>query len=111
MTTLLHINVESGVSHRTGRGFCPVQAVGENGILLEGQISPEEVRIMALGWLSAAEAADSDATVFALLSEIADQQTAAAALADLRSRRRHVARLEFDDGSTMHLDGEQETES
>jgi hypothetical protein len=72
---LAGIYVESGVSHRTREPFCRVSVQGATrpppgvtAVTLElvGQLTPLEVRTMALQWLAAAEAAIHDAAVFAL---------------------------------------------
>ncbi len=54
-----------------------------------GQLSPDEVRAMALQWLEAAEAAEQDAMVVAEMTEGlgVDMQTAGAFVASLRKRR------------------------
>lgn len=78
------ITVTSGVSVFTGLPFCGVEV---NGVAY-GQLTPNEVRMMALHWLGAAEAAESDAAVFAELKS-ADLEDAVAAtfITNLRSRR------------------------
>lgn len=58
------IEVTSGVSAFTGEPFCHVQWGKES-----GQLTPNEVRQMALLWLGAAEAAEQDAIVFQLIRE------------------------------------------
>lgn len=78
------INVRSGVNE-DGVGFCHVMV---NGGDLMGQLSPEEVRQMALAWLGAAEAAESDAAVFGVLRDIGlEPAMIGAVLADMRGRR------------------------
>lgn len=57
------IHIISGVSAFTGEAFCAVRWNNEN-----GQLSPDEVREMALHWLGAAEAAEQDAVVFKMLT-------------------------------------------
>ncbi len=54
-----------------------------------GQLSPDEVRAMALQWLEAAEAAEQDAMVVAEMTQGLgiDLQTAGAFVASLRHRR------------------------
>lgn len=87
---LAHVHIESGVSAFTGKGFCAVHAIGEDGQpIAGGQLTPEQVRTMALGWLGAAEAAEHDAAVVAELVEQVglSQQEAAAFLHGLRKRR------------------------
>ena len=85
---LKEINIESGVSAFDGKGFCLLTAVGENGEVLTGQLSPSEVRQMALDFICGAEAADLDAVVFSLLNELGDDERMAGAfLLMLRQRR------------------------
>jgi hypothetical protein len=67
--SLARIDVTSGVSAFTGKGFCVVEAVTESEDRIVGQLSPDEVRAMALHWLTAAEAAEHDAMVHAELIE------------------------------------------
>ncbi len=57
------VEVTSGVNEH-GAGFCTVHALGPDGQpLAMGQLTPDEVRTLALAWLSAAEAADQDAAL------------------------------------------------
>jgi hypothetical protein len=86
---LAHIDIESGVSAFTGKGFCQVRATGADGELLVGQLSPAEVRTMALHWLGAAEAAEHDAIVHAELVETlgVEHDVAVAFIGSLRKRR------------------------
>lgn len=79
------VEITSGVSAFTGEPFCQVIING----VARGQMTPTEVRQMALGWLEAAEAAESDAMVMAEMMETVgvDQQTAGAFVAALRKRR------------------------
>ena len=87
---LAGLNIESGISATTGEGFCLVAAVTSDGRAIAGQLDPEEVRQLALGWLSAAEAADHDAAVMAELIENVglDLNQAAGFIAALRERRK-----------------------
>jgi hypothetical protein len=55
------INITSGVSLFTKKGFCTIEVDGKP----VGQLDPAEVRTMALHWLEAAEAAEMDAIVIA----------------------------------------------
>lgn len=86
---LQDINIFSGVSVFDGKGFCHIEAVLDDGTRLAGQLSPDEVRQMALGWLQAAEAAENDAAVHAELTETAGVsfETAGHFLLALRDRR------------------------
>lgn len=79
------ITVESGVSLFTKQGFCILSVNGER----VGQLDPSQVRDMAMGWLAAADAAESDAAVFAELTEYMElpEHTAAAFVQSLRARR------------------------
>lgn len=85
--TLRNVEVESGVSQKTGKGFCPVIVTGVNGEKMVGQLSPDEVRQMALGFLAAAEAAEQDAIVFGLMREVSGDDGAGRFVAMMRSRR------------------------
>lgn len=57
------ITIISGVSLFDGRGYCEVSIGGKS----IGQLEPVEVREMAMAWLGAADAAESDAAVVAQL--------------------------------------------
>jgi hypothetical protein len=78
------IYIHSGVSAFDGKPFCAVRWGN-----LSGQLSPDEVRMMALHWMEAAAAAEQDALVMAELQEGVglDLQTAGAVLVALRKRR------------------------
>lgn len=96
---LSNIDVEDGVSATDGLPFCLVRAEALDGsVVMVGQLRPDEVRTMALDWLGAAEAAESDAGVAALLKQAnpeldANQQNemVGAALVFLRGRRAALA--------------------
>ena len=78
------IDVTSGVSMFDGKPFCMISLDGKP----IGQLDPEEVRTMAMNWLAAAEAAESDAVVVAELRGIGLEDNAVGAfLQALRSRR------------------------
>lgn len=80
------IEIESGVSLFTGQGFCQISLDGKP----IGQLDPEQVRTMALHWLSAADAAESDAAVFAELKIIGiEPEQAGRFIQSLRHRREH----------------------
>lgn len=64
---LVDVSVLSGVSLFDGAGFCQVTAHLADGPSFTGQLSPAEVRAMALQWLEAADASESDAAVVAEL--------------------------------------------
>ena len=78
------IEISSGVSLFTGEPFCTIRWGNE-----AAQMTPDEVRVMALHWLSAAEGAESDALVMQELQQGVglDLQTAGAFLLKLRERR------------------------
>lgn len=68
---LTDIEVVSGTAEDPDgsfRGFVTVRAVAEDGSMMAGQLHPEEVRLMALNFFGAAEAADQDAIVFRLMT-------------------------------------------
>lgn len=56
------IEVVSGAAS-DGRGFCTVNVTLTNGVGYQGQLDPDTVRTMALDWLGAAEAAETDAAL------------------------------------------------
>ena len=80
----LNIAITSGLNHK----LRPFNTIHVNGHAA-GQMTPAEVRQMALQWLEAAEAAESDALIVAELMETAglDLQTAGAFIVALRERR------------------------
>lgn len=60
--------VESGVSLFTGDPFCAVTLERPDGSVESlGQLSPDEVRAMAMTWIESANAAEFDANLFAEL--------------------------------------------
>ena len=81
------ITVSSGVNIM-GKPFCHVTCVAGD-LEHKGQLTPDEVRAMALAWLTAAEAAEHDAAVFNELQEGLDLsiQVAGGFIAALRARR------------------------
>lgn len=84
MTEGGYIEIESGVSLFTGQGFCQIRLDGKP----IGQLDPVKVREMALHWLAAADAAESDAAVYAELQEIGiPAPKAGAFIQALRDRR------------------------
>jgi hypothetical protein len=106
------IYVESGVSHRTREPFCRVSVQGETspGVLpgvpgsmrleLVGQLTPLEVRTLALQWLAAAEAAIHDAAVFALATTKLgmDERMAGQLISQVREHRADAYLMEDPDG-------------
>lgn len=91
---LAEITIESGVAARDGSAFCHVTATDPDGTEMHGQMTPGEVRAIALQWLEAAEAADQDAAVHALLVERFGLDTTIAGdmLIALRARRAEAER-------------------
>jgi glycine cleavage system aminomethyltransferase T len=71
------------------RGFVTVRAVAEDGSFMSGQLSPDEVRQMALNFLSVAEAADQDALVFRVMVNRVKVpvETVAQVVMDMRKER------------------------
>jgi len=88
---LANIEMTSGVSEQH-KGFVTVRATGEYAgepVILLGQLTPDEMRAHALAYLEAAEAAESDAAVFAEMTEglRLDPGAVGAFVAALRARR------------------------
>jgi hypothetical protein len=83
------IYITSGVNEKF-KGFCTVSI---NGGDMLGQLSPPEVRRMAYDWLEAAEAAETDAIVCQLLSEMdLPEQVIGGFLIAMRNKRPEVSR-------------------
>lgn len=90
---LAGIEVESG-ARNDGKPFCRVNVTLTDGRGYQGQLSPDEVRMMALAWLSAAEAAESDGAVVVGLQELGlDEAGVGSFLAMLRAKREQVQKL------------------
>jgi hypothetical protein len=86
-TTLTDIFITSGVND-DGEAFCTVAAHGATGVVLLGQLSPDEVRHHALNYLGAAEAAEQDAAVLRCVRKLElPDRFAAAVIVELRERR------------------------
>lgn len=85
-----NIHIESGVSAFDGSPFCRITCRSTKGDLMSGQLPPNEIRLMALSWLEAAESSEHDAGVFTLLKDKldADDETAAMFLQALREGRK-----------------------
>jgi hypothetical protein len=84
---LVSVEVRSGVSER-GDPFCTVVAETSTRQLLLGQLPPDTVRQMALDFLGAAEAAETDAIVFRLLRRVGLEDAAIGRfVADMRDER------------------------
>lgn len=104
MRALESINIEAS-STPDGKPFCLV-TVGD----MKGQLTPGEVRVMALGWLATAEAAEQDAMVLTELTDPTGLQLplelAAMVVNGIRQRRAEVQGLgEIDqEPNNMHID-------
>jgi hypothetical protein len=66
---LSNVIMTTGLSAFTHEPFLGVRAEAVDGSFMSGQLTVGEVRMMALNWLAAAEAAESDAIVFAVCVE------------------------------------------
>lgn len=85
-----YIEIEAGVSAFTGDPFCTVRAADGAGgkVRASGQLSPSEVRTMALHWLEVAEAAEQDAATLAVCRDLGLPDEAAGHIVlALRARR------------------------
>lgn len=71
------------------RGFVTVRAQAEDGSWMAGQLTPTEIRQMAMQFLEAAEAAEQDAMVFRVLVRNvgAPTEVAAQVVMDMRRER------------------------
>lgn len=68
---LVGVEVFSGTAEDTPtkyRGFVTVRALAEDGSYMFGQLSPAELRRMAMHFMEVAEAAETDATVMTMLT-------------------------------------------
>lgn len=84
---LQSIFITSGVND-DGKPFCTIAVHSTDRMVLIGQMSPEELRGMALGWLGAAEAADQDAAVLRVLRDLElPDQLAGMIITNLREYR------------------------
>lgn len=84
---LRSIDLTSGVNE-AGEGFITIAASADTGTILLGQLSPNEVRTMALHWLEVAEAADQDAAVLRCIRTLElPVELAAAIVTHLRASR------------------------
>jgi ABC-type uncharacterized transport system YnjBCD permease subunit len=87
MADLASINVSSGVNER-GEGFCSVSAIDSDGRIMLGQVDPETIRVQAMQWLEAAEAAEHDAAVLRVIRKLElPDELAAAVIVELRNGR------------------------
>jgi hypothetical protein len=81
------IDVRSGVNER-GEPFLTVVAMAAGGRMILGQLEPPEVRLMAMAWLEAAEAAEQDAAVLRCVRKLElPEELAGAVVAELRNSR------------------------
>lgn len=86
---LVNVEVVTGTAEDgpgSYRGFVTVRAVAADGSHMAGQLDPGELRSMALQFLEAAEAAESDAIVMTLLTRDVNLDRDAAAHFVLRMR-------------------------
>jgi len=76
------------------RGFVTIRATGVEGNVLLGQLSPDEVRKMALQFLETAEAADQDRIVMTMLTRDVGlaPETAASFITKMRDERGEIWR-------------------
>lgn len=87
MKELTNIFMTSGVNQE-GKGFITIAAHGDDGTILTGQLSPDEVRAHALGYLETAEAADQDAAVLRVVRKLGiHEEFAAVIITELRESR------------------------
>jgi hypothetical protein len=86
--TLSNIFMTSGVNEK-GEGFITIAAHGDDGTILIGQMSPDEVRKHALAYLESAEAADQDAAVLRIIQKLElPEQLAGMIIGELRENRK-----------------------
>lgn len=86
---LRSVDLTNGVNEH-GNGFVTVAASSRDGTILIGQLTPDEVRKMALQWLEVAEAADQDAAVLRTTRKLGiDDNLAALLVLELRKSRSH----------------------
>lgn len=88
MNELRSIEVVTGVNE-SGQGFITVTATDQKRNMMLGQLDPATVRDMAMNFLAAAEAAETDAIVYRLLRDRAglDMETIGAFITDMRNAR------------------------
>lgn len=99
LLTLESVNVESGVSAFDGKAFCRIEAKATNGDVMIGQLSPEEMRAMALAWIEASDASVYDAIMLDVLrNEVGlDDEAAGNFLVEMRNRRGAAGKEKGDD--------------
>ena len=84
---LAGIDIRNGVNE-AGEPFLTVVATAAGGRMLLGQLTPSEVRAMALAWLEGAEAAEQDAATLRCIRRLElPDALAGAIIADLRDHR------------------------
>jgi hypothetical protein len=91
---LVEVEVVSGTAQDgpgNFRGFVTVRALAEDGSHMAGQLSPAELRQMAMQFLEVAEAAEQDAIVMSMLVQDVelDREDAARFIMAMRGRRGH----------------------
>lgn len=87
MESLSNIFMTSGVNE-SGEGFVTIAAHGDDGTILMGQLSPNEMRKHAMGYLEAAEAAEQDAAVLRIVRKLElPEQLAGMVITELRNSR------------------------
>lgn len=85
---LSSIETESGISSTTRAPFCIVRATNTAGDIFYGQVPPAVLREMAIGFLRTADAAESDAAIYAQFAELGMPDEAVASfITGLRERR------------------------
>jgi 16S rRNA G527 N7-methylase RsmG len=90
---LTNVEVVSGTAKdgpEEYRGFVTVRAVAEDGSVMAGQLPPDELRGMALNFLSVAEAAEQDAMVMKVLTKTGVEEDAAALVITMMRGERDV---------------------
>lgn len=78
----------SGVSATTSAGFVTLRAVATDGTTMVGQLNPDATRQLALDMIAAGDAAETDALLVELLTELdLPDHVVGGFLSDLRGRR------------------------
>lgn len=84
---LTNIEVRNGVNE-DGEGFVTIVATSDDGTIWLGQLTPTEVRRMAMDWLEVAEAAEQDAAVVRVVRKLKlPDELAGAVVVELRNSR------------------------
>lgn len=88
MDTLKDIFVTNGVNTK-GEPFVTIAAHSSDGIILLGQLSPEELRQHALNYIACAEAAEQDAATLRTIRDLGlPEELAGAIIHNLRDNRK-----------------------